>query len=297
MHGSRILNKLKASQDEELQAIREKRLVQAGKQDKDFKRRAHVLFKNMRLMNHRVYLTSPQEATSENAADHKSSILVTQSEVVPDKTEASHFIRQESLHVINNFFKIPSHSQRVLKRLNSEEVCSVSETLGTNSCIQHDGEVGGEDHEGVVKEGESRQRRGARRRKLAQKLKGSSAHRRNFRNGNVQDKDENKPSVPAEDQNKVKMEREESGGKRHHHHRHHRRKKHVKTKKGSPNGHNTLPKKIKRKTDYHHHEVLEENKLDGVQEEREEPIVVKSLASSEHTITQGQSKVRFDIEI
>ena len=154
----RLSKHIKASRNEELESIRNMKLVQAGRADRESRRRARRLF------NHRVYVNSHQHASKHG--DHKkSSILVTQSELVPDKMEASNFIRQESQHVINNFFKIPSRRQRVLQRLNSEGKHNILTTDMSKSGGHHDEQEDDKEPMGEepVQKAEEESKRGHRR--------------------------------------------------------------------------------------------------------------------------------------
>ena len=103
------------AQREELESIRSMKLVQAGRANRDMRSRARHMF------NHRVDIKS-----SESSTRKKSSILVTGFQNNDPKEDAAMF-RQESQMLIDSFFDIPTKNQRVLKKLNSEQLQAISD--------------------------------------------------------------------------------------------------------------------------------------------------------------------------
>lgn len=106
------LKAMKESQNEELDTLRRRRIVQKKLADRRMKSSGHRMF------NHRLYVnpTSKQRAGS-------SSILITGEG--EDDVRSAEFVRQESQMYINNFLRDPSKNRRVLQRLNSTQIQSI----------------------------------------------------------------------------------------------------------------------------------------------------------------------------
>ena len=110
------LKAMKKLQNEELDTLRSRGIVQKRLLDRRMRSKAHHLF------NNRLYVNP----NSSQGRTKKSSILVTGEE--QDNTPSAEFIRQESQIYIDNFFRTPSKNQRVLQRLNSTQISGIKNT-------------------------------------------------------------------------------------------------------------------------------------------------------------------------
>ena len=110
------MHAMKETQQEELDTLRQQKIVQTKLADRRTKSRANHMF------NRRLFVKPSAKRSRRN----KGGILVTGIEQENDAVSVEYF-RQESQLYVSNFFRNPSHNRRVLQRLNSEQIRGISD--------------------------------------------------------------------------------------------------------------------------------------------------------------------------